>query len=108
MPTGISVNFFGSFFIFFLSSSLKFKLAVGLSFAIYFSVCFNALEKAKIQYFAELVLMSEDEIKNIKNLGKKSLEEISEKFASLGYPIEDTLPEDIASALRKKLEQLKA
>ena len=69
---------------------------------------FNSLDRARIKYVGDLVLMSEVEVKNIKNLGKKSLEEISEKFASLGYPIESTLPEDIASALRKKLEQLKA
>jgi DNA-directed RNA polymerase subunit alpha len=69
---------------------------------------FNSLDRVKIKYVGDLALMSEVEVKNIKNLGKKSLEEISEKFASLGYPIEDTLSEDIASALRKKLEQLKA
>ena len=69
---------------------------------------FNSLDRARIKYVGDLVLMSEVEVKNIKNLGKKSLEEISEKFASLGYPIESILPEDIASALRKKLEQLKA
>jgi DNA-directed RNA polymerase subunit alpha len=69
---------------------------------------FNSLDRAKIKYVGDLVLMSEVEVKNIKNLGKKSLEEIAEKFASLGYPIESSLPEDIASALRKKLEQLKA
>jgi DNA-directed RNA polymerase subunit alpha len=69
---------------------------------------FNSLDRAKIKYVGDLVLMSEVEVKNIKNLGKKSLEEISEKFASLGYPIESVLSEDIASALRKKLEQLKA
>ncbi len=69
---------------------------------------FNSLDRAKIKYVGDLALMSEVEVKNIKNLGKKSLEEISEKFESLGYPIEATLPEDIASALRKKLEQLKA
>ena len=46
-------------------------------------------------------------LENIKNLGKKSLEEISEKFAEIGYPISGTLDENTASALRKKLEQLK-
>jgi DNA-directed RNA polymerase subunit alpha len=69
---------------------------------------FNSLDRAKIKYVGDLALMSEVEVRNIKNLGKKSLEEISEKFASIGYPIEATLPEEIASALRKKLEQLKA
>jgi len=52
--------------------------------------------------------MSEVEVKSIKNLGKKSLEEISDKFAEIGYPIDGSLDEDTASALRKKLEQLKA
>jgi DNA-directed RNA polymerase subunit alpha len=51
--------------------------------------------------------MSAVEVENIKNLGKKSLEEVSEKLGSLGYPINETLPENIASALRKKLEQIK-
>ena len=69
---------------------------------------FNSLDRAKIKFVGDLVLMSEVEVRNIKNLGKKSLEEISERFASLGYPIESVLPEDTASALRKKLEQLKA
>jgi len=69
---------------------------------------FNSLDRAKIKYVGDLALMSEVEVKSIKNLGKKSLEEISEKFAALGYPIEETLSENIASALRKKLEQLKA
>ncbi len=69
---------------------------------------FNSLDRAKIKYVGDLALMSEVEVRNIKNLGKKSLDEIAEKFASIGFPIESTLPEDVASALRKKLEQLKA
>ncbi|MDD2698045.1 MAG: DNA-directed RNA polymerase subunit alpha [Arcobacteraceae bacterium] len=69
---------------------------------------FNSLDRAKIKYVGDLALMSEVEVRNIKNLGKKSLDEIAEKFASIGFPIEGTLPEDVASALRKKLEQLKA
>ena len=36
-----------------------------------------------------------------------SFDEISEKLASLNFPIESTLPENTAAALRKKLEQLK-
>ena len=69
---------------------------------------FNSLDRAKIKYVGDLALMSEVEVRNIKNLGKKSLDELAEKFASIGFPIEGTLPEDVASALRKKLEQLKA
>jgi len=69
---------------------------------------FNSLERSGIKYVGDLALMSEIEVKNIKNLGKKSLEEISAKFASLGFPIDENLNEDTSSALRKKLEQLKA
>lgn len=69
---------------------------------------FNSLDRAGLKYLGELVLMSEVEVKNIKNLGKKSYDEIAEKLGSLGFPIENTLPENIASALRRKLEQFKA
>jgi len=69
---------------------------------------FNSLDRAGLKYLGELVLMSEVEVKNIKNLGKKSFDEIAEKLGSLGFPIENTLPENIASALRRKLEQFKA
>lgn len=69
---------------------------------------FNSLDRARIKYVGDLALMSEVEVRNIKNLGKKSLDEIAEKFASIGFPIEGSLSEDVASALRKKLEQLKA
>ncbi|MEA2049716.1 MAG: DNA-directed RNA polymerase subunit alpha [Campylobacterota bacterium] len=69
---------------------------------------FNSLDRAGIKFVGDLALMSEVEVKSIKNLGKKSLEEISDKFAEIGYPIDGSLEEDTASALRKKLEQLKA
>lgn len=69
---------------------------------------FNSLDRAGLKFLGELVLMSEVEVKNIKNLGKKSYDEIAEKMESLGYPVENTLPENVASSLRRKLEQLKA
>jgi DNA-directed RNA polymerase subunit alpha len=69
---------------------------------------FNSLDRAGIKYVGDLALMSEVEVKSIKNLGKKSLEEISDKFTEIGYPIDSSLDEDTASALRRKLEQLKA
>ncbi|RXJ88096.1 DNA-directed RNA polymerase subunit alpha [Arcobacter sp. CECT 8985] len=69
---------------------------------------FNSLDRAGLKFLGELVLMSEVEVKNIKNLGKKSFDEISDKLESLGFPIDNALPENIASALRRKLEQLKA
>jgi DNA-directed RNA polymerase subunit alpha len=69
---------------------------------------FNSLDRAGLKFLGELVLMSEVEVKNIKNLGKKSYDEIAEKLESLGFPVEETLQENVASALRRKLEQLKA
>ena len=51
--------------------------------------------------------MSEVEVKILKSW-EKSYDEIAEKLESLGYPVENTLPENVASALRRKLEQLKA
>lgn len=69
---------------------------------------FNSLDRSGLKYLGELVLMSEVEVKSIKNLGTKSYEEIAVKLESIGYPIENTLPENIASSLRRKLEQLKA
>jgi DNA-directed RNA polymerase subunit alpha len=68
---------------------------------------FNSLDKAGMKYVGDMALMSEVEVKSIKNLGKKSLEEIANKFSDLGFPIDGSLDEDTASALRKKLEQLK-
>jgi len=69
---------------------------------------FNSLDRAGIKYLAELVLMSENELKNIKNLGKKSLDEIKECLAQQGFGEGYKLPEKTREALVKKIEQLKA
>ncbi len=69
---------------------------------------FNSLDRAGIKYLAELVLMSENELKNIKNLGKKSLDEIKECLSNQGFGDDYELPENIRTALVKKIEQLKA
>lgn len=64
--------------------------------------CFNCLDRSGIKYLGELVLLSEDQIKNIKNLGKKSLDEITAKLEELGYPIGKAIAEDLATLLKKK------
>ncbi|MDD2399389.1 MAG: DNA-directed RNA polymerase subunit alpha [Sulfurovum sp.] len=69
---------------------------------------FNSLDRAGIKFLGELVLMSETEIKNIKNLGKKSLDEINECLIDHGFGSEFELPENTRATLVKKLEQLKA
>lgn len=68
---------------------------------------FNCLDRSNIKYIGELVLMSENELKEIKNLGKKSYEEIQEKLDDLGYPVGGDRPESLVIALKKKIEKLK-
>jgi len=67
----------------------------------------NSLDRAGIKYLGELVLMSENEIKEIKNLGKKSLDEIQEVLASHGFDAEFELDEETRNLLVSKIEQLK-
>jgi DNA-directed RNA polymerase subunit alpha len=68
---------------------------------------FNSLDRSGINYVGELVLMSANEIKNIKNLGKKSLDEIAECLENLGYGEDFELPDNTRVNLVKKIEQLK-
>ncbi len=69
---------------------------------------FNSLDRAGIKYLGELVLMSSNELKNIKNLGKKSLDEIQECMTEHGFGKDSELDDGLRSNLVKKLEQLKA
>ncbi len=69
---------------------------------------FNSLDRAGIKYLGELVLMSANELKNIKNLGKKSLDEIQECLAEHGFGKDSELDDTVRVNLVKKLEQLKA
>ena len=69
---------------------------------------FNSLDRAGIKYLGELVLMSANELKNIKNLGKKSLDEIQECLTEHGFGKDAELDDTVRVNLVKKLEQLKA
>jgi len=69
---------------------------------------FNSLDRADIKYLGELVLMSDNELKNIKNLGKKSLDEIEECLDEHGFGKDSELDDSVKASLVKKLEQLKA
>jgi len=69
---------------------------------------FNSLDRAGMKYLGELVLMTENEIKNIKNLGKKSLDEINECLVEHGFGADFDLPDHTRANLKKKIEQLKA
>lgn len=68
---------------------------------------FNSLDRAGLKYLGELVLMTENEIKNIKNLGKKSLDEINDCLIEHGFGSDYELPDVIRTNLVKKIEQLK-
>ena len=68
---------------------------------------FNSLERAGLKFVGELALMSENELKEIKNLGKKSLEEIKAKLEEAGFPVGSELDEETAKQLKKKIENTK-
>lgn len=68
---------------------------------------FNSLDRAGIKYLGELVLMGEKEIKEIKNLGKKSFDEINECLEELEYGAGFELGDTARANLIKKLEKLK-
>ncbi len=81
---------------------------VGVDFLGLSARSFNSLDRAGIKYLGELVLMSDNELKNIKNLGKKSLDEIKECLNEHGFGEEYHLPEETRTVLARKIEQLKA
>lgn len=69
---------------------------------------FNCLEKAGIAYIGELALMSINELAGLKNLGKKSLDEIKNVMESIGFPIGSSkLSGDSREILKKKIAELK-
>ncbi|MCR6570639.1 DNA-directed RNA polymerase subunit alpha [Campylobacter insulaenigrae] len=70
---------------------------------------YNCLEKANVVYIGELALMSTGELADLKNLGKKSLDEIKSVMESIGFPIGSTSLSDSAKeTLRAKITELKA
>lgn len=68
---------------------------------------FNCLDRSGIGYIAELVLMSENDLKEVKNLGKKSYDEIKDKLQEIGYPLESEKSEQLISSLKRKLDKIK-
>ena len=89
------------------NSELK-PFLVGVDYLGLSARSFNSLDRAGIKYLGELVLMSDNELKNIKNLGKKSLDEIKECLEEQGFGEGYVLPESTRASLVKKIEQLKA
>ena len=48
---------------------------------------FNCLKRAGINTVADLISRSEDEMMKVRNLGRKSFEEVREKLQSLGFDL---------------------
>lgn len=69
---------------------------------------FNCLEKAEIRYIGELALMSLTELAALKNLGKKSLEEIKSVMESIGMPVGTSKFSENKELISKKIAELKA
>jgi DNA-directed RNA polymerase subunit alpha len=69
---------------------------------------FNCLDRAEIRFVGELALMSELELKNLKNLGKKSLEEINTVMEEIGFPVGSDFSDDTKEVLKKKIADLKS
>ena len=65
---------------------------------------FNCLDRSNIKYIGEIVMMSQNDLKNVKNLGKKSFEEIVEKLNEFGFEVGADLTDDLVNALKKKIE----
>lgn len=69
---------------------------------------FNSIDKAGIKFVAELALMNENELKNLKNLGKKSFDEIKSVMEEIGYPVGCNFSSEDAAVLSKKINELKS
>jgi DNA-directed RNA polymerase subunit alpha len=65
---------------------------------------FNCLDRAEIKLIGEIALMSTNDLKNVKNLGKKSYDEIVEKVQEFGFAVGADLADDVVTALKKKIE----
>ena len=48
---------------------------------------FNCLKRAAINTVEELTQKSEDDMMKVRNLGKKSFDEVKEKLQSLGFDL---------------------
>ena len=50
---------------------------------------FNCLKRARIDTVEDLISRTEDDMMKVRNLGRKSLEEVINKLASLGLALRD-------------------
>ncbi len=85
------------------SSDLK-KLTTNIDSLGLSARSFNCLDRSSIKLIGEIVLMSTNDLKNVKNLGKKSYDEIVEKVQEFGFTVGADLEDDVVTALKKKIE----
>ena len=69
---------------------------------------FNCLDRSDVKLIGEIILMSHNDLKNVKNLGKKSYDEIVEKVQEFGFSVGADLADDVVIALKKKIEAKEA
>jgi len=69
---------------------------------------YNCLDRSNIKLIGEIALMSTNDLKNVKNLGKKSYDEIVDKVQEFGFAVGANLADDVVTALKKKIEALQA
>lgn len=69
---------------------------------------FNCLDRAGVKVVGELALMDETEMKELKNLGKKSLEEIKAVMAEIGFPVGTKFSNETVEAVRKRISEIKS
>ena len=65
---------------------------------------YNCLDRSDIKYIGQIAMMGQNDLKNVKNLGKKSLEEIIEKMDEYGFSVGADLSDELTQALKKKIE----
>jgi DNA-directed RNA polymerase subunit alpha len=65
---------------------------------------YNCLDRSDIKYIGQIAMMGQNDLKNVKNLGKKSLEEIIEKMDEYGFSVGSDLSDELTQALKKKIE----
>ncbi len=65
----------------------------------------NCLKNAGIEFIGEIALLDASELKDIKNLGKKSVEEISAAMREIGYAVGADI--DNRDVIKRKIKELK-
>jgi len=67
----------------------------------------NCLTRSNLKFVGEIVMMSENELSKVKNLGKKSLEEIKSKIVELELDNKEIFTQDLVDAFEQKIAELK-